>query len=195
MRKFQKIPDNTIAFRTLFVTMRADVSGNQVKGVKRMDEKERKEAPPSMEEVQDRRWTELLLTVLPFEKGTLWWVWEEIWKKNQRRYDQKSTREAHPGLCIRERRGLHSLASQVPMLHGTSKWSLHGIAVRHTSPYSNRVTYFGHLRTTLIPLDLFKAKREDSEEQAIVLNRHKPRLSPGELKALNQFMNQTGIYE
>ncbi len=159
-----------------------------------MDQIER-QVVPTVEEVQACRWAELLLTVLPFEKGTLWWVWEEIWKKYQGSYDRKGTREEHPGLCIRENHGLHTLASQVPMLHGSSTYHSHGVRVRDLNPGQNRVTYFGHLRTAMIPLDWFKEKREDTEEQAIRLNRRKPRLSPGELKSLNQFLNQTGIYE
>ncbi|MCC5848945.1 MAG: hypothetical protein JJU29_12735 [Verrucomicrobia bacterium] len=145
------------------------------------------------QKVQEERWSRLLLTLLPLDFGTCWWVKEKIWKEKIRNYDQNSDREGHPGLCIRQSRGLKTLKSLVPMLHGSSTHKV-GYPVWGISPKKDKATWFGHVHTTCISLGRFREK-DNQGDMMIQLNRLKPRLDDPEAEGLRQFLQQTGIYE
>lgn len=143
--------------------------------------------------VHEERWMSLLLAVLPLEFGTCWWVNESVWQERVSSYDEHSTRDGHPGICIREKRGLRSLQSYVPMLHGSSSQRT-GFPVYGLGSSPNQITRVGHLRATHIPLKRFREKDEENE-MLIQLNPRKPRLTPEESQKLRVFLRQTGIYE
>ena len=85
-------------------------------------------AVPSCDEVKRERMTKAVRTVMDYSLGTLWWVDEGLWREQlASRYDQNSTRVAHPGLSMLAH-PVQDLFSRIPMLHGSSHG--HGVMVK-----------------------------------------------------------------
>lgn len=148
--------------------------------------------PKSNQDVTNEYWLALLLWLYPFDFGSCWWVKEQVWQEFALLYDENSTRDGHPAICIRNGRPLEDLNSPVSLLHGSTSTRT-GFRVSGLGPDPSVVSFFGHLYTTLVPLNTFREK--DDSGQLIRRNPYKPHLTETEGHKLQTFLEQTGIYE
>jgi hypothetical protein len=80
-------------------------------------------APPTFEEVQEKRLSQLLNACIDMSLGSVWRVnekkWMEVFRQQGQPYDWDSERKWHPGVSLRTA-PLTSLHEYIPMLHGSS---------------------------------------------------------------------------
>jgi hypothetical protein len=152
------------------------------------DEKISQTAPPSFHSVHEKRYVQMLRTVFDFSFGTLWWIGESLWKETLRgRYDQHSTRNAHPGLMLL-RVPVEDRYSMVPILHGSSYGR--GVKVRGLDLETpDRITSFGPL---LAPIAAGEALPWPKAAR-IHPNKNKPRIDSSEVDALERFLCERGL--
>lgn len=152
-------------------------------------EKNRSSHPiPSYEEVNQNRWTALVRTVMDYSLGALWWVDESLWQELlASRYDQNSTRVAHPGLSMLIH-PVQDLYSQVPMLHGSSRG--HGVQVKGlTAEEPQRIAFFGPLLAPVPASESVPFGRQPRMRP----NTYKHRVSPDEELQLKAFLKRWGL--
>ncbi len=140
----------------------------------------------SKEEVDLKRWHRLITVCLDVKRGTLWWIKEHCWQAGLRNYDRNSSRNAHPGLSIREKPPAHPY-EMIPFLHGTSGQQgpvvVRGLSADKDNDYP---TSFGHLSPAELGVDDFRT-------HGIEANRHKPKLMKDELTKLNSWLKERGL--
>ena len=105
-----------------------------------------------MEKSADRDCTlEAFKALVPYLRGALWWVRNDLLKKRQRTFNQKDEHKGHPALSVRNSPigGRHEA---VPMLMGTSGHSLRPevrsdcvTVVGMTKGDPKHITYFGSI--------------------------------------------------
>lgn len=145
-------------------------------------------AAPSYEEAKRERMTKAVRTVMDYSLGTLWWVDERLWQEQlASRYDQNSTRVAHPGLSMLIY-PVQDLYSRIPMLHGSSHG--HGVKVKGlTADEPNRSSFFGPL---LAPIPVPESV-PFGRQPRMRPNAYKHRISPDEEQDLRAFLNSWGL--
>lgn len=159
-----------------------------IKIKKKISQKNDPHPVPPFSEVQNDRMLNLLLSVLPLESATLWWVDETLWLKAfpKRAYDAHSTRTEHPGLIPSPFPGPRSLLEPIPMVHGSSGRRPGCLKVSGlTSGQPFKITYFRLRRPVTLPLLDFSKKNPDPPHHMLIrLNLHKPRLTENEREEL-----------
>ncbi len=164
--------------------------------------------PPTLEEVQNKRISQLLKACIDMLFGSVWRIREGIWKEKflqqGQRYDWNSNRQWHPGVSLRTA-PLTSLHEYVPMLHGSS--GDHGpVVVRGLSQElaDDHATSFGTIvRPARISVkDATSPSRIRSKEQLqgrlidrsiISANMHKMRLDEAELESLRSWAKNRNL--
>lgn len=156
-------------------------------------------APPTLEEVQKKRISELLKTCVDMSFGSVWCIQETVWiktfLKEGQRYDENSKRKWHPGVSLRTT-PLTSVYEYIPMLHGSS--GDHGpVIVRGLTPNvdADYATSFGRI---VRPAKVAVTDATSSaptvckehlvgrmiDRSMVSANLHKPRLNEAELEDL-----------
>lgn len=143
---------------------------------------------PSNDEVKRNRLGEVVRKIMDYSLGTLWWVDEGLWQEQlASRYDQNSTRVAHPGLSMLVH-PVQDLYSQVPMLHGSSRG--YGVKVKGlTAEEPERIAFFGPL---LAPVTVAESV-PDGRQPRMRPNSFKSRISPDEEIQLEEFLKRWGL--
>ena len=141
-------------------------------------------AVPSCDEVKRERMTKAVRTVMDYSLGTLWWVDECLWQEQlASRYDQNSTRVAHPGLSMLIY-PVQDLYSRVPMLHGS------GVKVKGlTADEPDRSSFFGPLLAPVPAIESVPFGRPPR----IRPNSFKHRISSDEEQGLREFSKRWGL--
>ena len=114
------------------------------------------------------------LMIVPF--GSLWWVAEDIWKNERRRFEN-SIRMSHPGLAISKDR-LSLTLDPYSMLHGTRKrggrcFEVAGISFKDGVP---EITYFGKTPPIRLKGMQFQSGRISRCQKESVTSEEKSRL-------------------
>ena len=164
--------------------------------------------PPTLEEVQNKRISQLLKACIGMLFGSVWRIGEGIWKEKFRqqgqRYDWNNKRQWHPGVSVRTEAAT-SLHEYIPMLHGSS--GDHGpVVVRGLSKElaADHPTSFGTIvRPAKISVkDITLPSRIRSKEQLqgrlidrsiISANMHKMRLDEAELESLRSWAKNRNL--
>ena len=153
------------------------------------------------EEVRDeRRWAMFRLTS-DWERGSLWWIGNNLLKERQKEFNPLDTHVAHPGVSVANKPP-EGLYDYVPILFGTSargtsdqrKAQLVKVTgLTHQDP--DHSTYFGSIDRPgrYTPDEMLTGRHQTSrlttERRRSVIwpNNEKPRVSPEELKRLERF--------
>lgn len=145
-------------------------------------------AAPNYDEVKRERMAKAVRTVMDYSLGTLWWVDEGLWREQlASRYDQNSTRMAHPGLSMLAH-PVQDLYSRVPMLHGSSHG--HGVMVKGlTAEEPERTSSFGPLLAPVPAIESVPFGRPPR----IRPNSFKHRISHDEEQDLREFLKRWGL--
>lgn len=152
-----------------------------------------KNSAQSQCDVKRERLLKLLTTVLPLERGTIWWVDEPLWIRHRANYDRFSTRREHPGLFLRARQDFETLYEPIPMAPGgtsakpSKRMRLDVKGLLADTP--DRVSHFDVRSPAILFLYRFAEWREEaSEGMRVRLNRDKPRLSSQEREQLERLL-------
>ena len=136
--------------------------------------------PSTEDDVQQSRLENLLRVTNAGAFGSLYKVFETIWKTSlPLTYDRTNTRRSHPGCSVRTENG--SINAYVPMLHGSSSKPKKTESVVVADVYGvPHKTYFGGLDPVPIPIRMRK----------FVEVAEKGRVTPEEGKALRNLCQQ-----
>ena len=151
---------------------------------------------------KSRRFVGLFNCVYDYSPGTLWRAREDLLKERVHRYNQASDRYCHPAMSIR-RFPIASL-ERIPMLVGSSK--PRGGRLQVTGVFSaggpDTISYFGNTFAPLSPQDFtdipsgFDRSRVTGsllDCKRVIVNWHKPRVSPEERRTLLMWMSRKGF--
>jgi hypothetical protein len=165
-------------------------------------------APPTFEEVQQKRLSQLLNACIDLSFGSVWRIREGMWIKTflqqGQRYDKNSKRKWHPGVSLRTA-PVASVHEYLPMLHGSSgdhgPVVVRGLTREHGDEHE---TSFGKIvrPAKLTVKDATAATRRVAKKDLegrlidktlISANLDKPRLDEAELEALRKWASNQNL--
>ena len=134
--------------------------------------------------------------LVKFSFGSLWTVGENLWKRMlvPKGYDAKSTRDGHPGICVRETSHDVGLHSTVQMWYGTSNMKNPAYKIENfynstKEKEKEHVTYFGHFQAVPIPISALGSERKRGKNQ-FARNLGRPMLTDEEKVCLRTFIRK-----